>query len=196
MVIRWSSYLLLIAMLFASARTVGADQFSFVFEYPEWDSIFSNDPLVGTNPTVFLTVDNGGTSRVDQVWDLFSDTVSVTVTTDGGFSNTWVNSDITISDGFDFDFISTDSSGLGTLDLGPVRDSRVVFSNSTGTWQFGARTGLSGATQSWLAEGPNFDDSLAFHGSDIGFSVVETVPEPSSAFLLVVASAGLLRRRR
>jgi len=178
--------LLAFAFLVAFIGTANAQVFSFGFEYPVWDTN-SNTELFGTNPTVTVMVNNGNNSRINQIFDLSSDIVSVTVMADGGsYSNTWLASEISTSFTFgsDFDYLSTDANGLGTLDLGPVRDSNVVFSNASGT-------------QSFLTPGPNFDGTgVAFHSTPVGFTVIETVPEPSSIPLLIAASAVAFCRRR
>ncbi|MEM7457279.1 MAG: PEP-CTERM sorting domain-containing protein [Planctomycetota bacterium] len=177
-----------------SVSTVSADPFTYNFVYPEWTN---NDDVVvfGINPIVSVTVDNGSANNSMQVFDLSTDVVEVTVTANGGtFSNSWTGAEIFTTGGSDFEYISTDASGIAILDLTTDRNSRVVFSNAGGTWQFGTEAGF---TESWLEDEPAFSSpDEAFHAGGTDIFIRSVIPEPTSFAILGVLGAGLLIKRR
>jgi hypothetical protein len=127
-----------------------------------------------------LCLDNGFDSNASQTYDLSTDIVQINVSVDGGgYTNTWLGSELFIEDGLDHNFISTDANGTATLDLTIAQFARVVFSNAQGTWQFGVTANDSGYNPSWLSIGPAFSPGFAYHSidTDILLSSI-AIPEP------------------
>lgn len=162
---------------------------TFDFELPEW-TLSTSEQLFGTNAAISISVDNGNTSNLNQVWNLASDMVSFSVTANGGtYSNTWLSSDLGVSVGGDY--LSTDAVGFATLDFQPVDSSTIRYENDTGSFSF---------------QRPNYL-SLVYLQTDGGvalydgapFAVGQTVvPLPAAAWLFgsALLGLGLVKRRK
>jgi len=187
-------------VLLAACGTLCAAPVTFKFVLPAWGTnTFAGVALFGPNATVQVTVDDGTSTTTNQAY-AFGEITKVYLTA-GSYSNTWLKADANVNGTPAFDFIFTDAGGVPTLDLipDPVPGSRIIFSNSGGTWAFGVGGPGNDVsyTAVWLQEGAQFTGAALAFISSPGFTVVgsavdpNAVPLPSSISLVLLALAGL-----
>ena len=173
---------------------------TYSFQMPDW-SFTDDSSLFGTTgPVVDVTLDNGASSTAFQTYTT-SDIVSLSVSTSGSYgTNIWTAADVIENSDPDAIYFLADGSGTGLLRLTSADTSRIVFSNSGGTWQFA--DGIDPYANIWLEATANFggggyayfdNDSLEVYGS-----TVSAVPVPAAVWLFGSALAGLgwLRRKQ
>jgi hypothetical protein len=191
--------MLCLAVMCAAAGQVQAAVVTFQFVYPNWN-VNGIPGLFGTNPIVTMTLDNGS-NNLNQVYNLETDLLNLHVQASGGtFTNSWTGSQIYLTSSGPFNYVSTDGSGTPKLSLTEIADSRIVYSNSGGTFQFGTGS----FTQSWLTAGPGFDPpGQAFHNTTFDrlgtiIPASPAVPEPTSIAIYGIGALGmgLVARRR
>lgn len=176
---------------FLYTSPVNAISITYEFALPNW-TFTSDNTLLGTDAIVRVTVDNGSTSQIDQNYQN-SDIKQVSVITSGTYSNTWLDTDISINTNPSESYISTNSTGVPTLDLSLATGSRIVFSNTGETWQFARLPGFS-PTYLETATGANAYRSF-------GFSLTGTtvVPIPPALWLFgsgLLGLIGIARRKK
>lgn len=178
--------------------------FTFVFDLPDWH--FNSDPLLfGTTAVLSLTADNGGSSATAQTWSN-SDLRAVELVTNGSYANTWTLPGeviLALPDPGGVSYLSTDATGLATLDLtspGDPDTSVVRMSNAGGTFQLGSYddSGL-GFTPVLLRSGPdNTGETASVPRAGIVVTArnAQAVPEPLSAILLLAGLVPAVRGAR
>jgi hypothetical protein len=193
----------------AASQEANATPFTYQFNMPTWDST-NSAAVYGTSSVLDVTVDNGGISDISQTYD-FGQLTSATVTAVGGtFTHTWPGLSTFSSTDPSIDFLTTDSSGIPTLDLlvEPIAN-RVTATDSNIFFQL-ARNRPSGIGFSSYFINDETVGAFAFvNGPDTcdiacgfevtGASVSSSVPEPSTLALFgtgLVAALGWSRRRR
>lgn len=194
--------------LLGASSAVYAAPVTFEFNIPNWDAT-DNVALFGTHGILDVTLDNGSSSVLNQTY-LNSEITNISLTAAGGtFSRSWTGAQGTDqgTGSASQSYISTDSSGIPTLDLLAAQTSTVYdFFDSAFRLQLGVITPGGGFTTFVIIDktvntpfartapqDPNPPHDL------LGFSVIGqqiTVPEPASVPLFGVALVALVLARR
>jgi len=194
------------ALLLLGSGAAQAAPFTFEFDMPAWT--FTQDASIfGSSAVLDLTFDNGAVTDLNQTY-LNSDVTSVSITAVGGtFSDTWTpftsNNFFTGLPGISF--VSTDASGIATLDLlaDPVGGNSINAFNDAGRFQLGIITPTGGLTTFAVLDA-NFVAGILAPQADGAFtglkltSTPTAVPEPGTLALMGLGIAGLgfaLRRK-
>jgi hypothetical protein len=187
------------------SSTVVADPITFNFVTPDW-TVSTNPSVYGTGLDLSITVDNGFSNFTSQAYN-FSQITGITATAIGGTYAFSVPPAAYSGPSFvdaDTAPITTDASGVPTLDLTPQIDSAywvAVAADGETTLQIGIIQMYSGVYPIYVSTGENpqntqnhayyepyVQDPVGHYIPGRIVGVVEsTVPEPSTLSLLMLA---------
>lgn len=196
---------LVLGALLGISSAAQAVPVAFEFSIPDWTET-DNVPLFGTHGILDVTLDNGSSSILNQTY-LNSEITNISLTVAGGsFSHSWTAADGIDQGGASESYISTDGSGIPTLDLLAAQSTTAYFFIDSA---FRLHLGVirpSGGFTTFVVEDSNVFSPFAItvpqdpNTNDfLGFSVIGqqiNVSEPATLALLGLAFAGVLARRR
>ncbi len=190
---------LVLGALLGLTSAVQASPVTFEFSIPDWTET-DNVALFGTHGILDVTVDNGSSSILNQTY-LNSEITNISLTAVGGtFSRSWTGPDGTGDAGESY--VSTDGSGIPTLDLLAAQNSTAYFFfDSLFRLQLGVTTPSGGFTTFVVIDKTVFTPFALTAPQDpnpphdlLGFSVIGqqiNVSEPATLALLGLAFAGI-----
>ncbi len=190
-----------LAALLGASRAAQATPFTFEFDIPDWSST-STAGLFGTSGILDITVDNGAANDLNQAYANSQITQLSLRAVGGTYTNTWTMADALFNSDPAASYVSTDSSGSGTLDLLATSGTSTAYqlANAAGIIQLGVLNPSGGYTTFIVEDG---EDSAAYVPfADSGYTGfqqsgtvvsggVTSVPEPGTLGLVGIALAGL-----
>lgn len=195
---------LILGTLLGMSSAAQAVPFTFEFNIPNWTDT-NNVALYGTHGILDVTLDNGSSSILNQTY-LNSEITNISLNAVGGtVSRSWTGAEGTGA--ASESYISTDGSGIPTLDLLAIPPNQTsthyFFFDSPFSFQLGVINTDGGFTTFFIDDFQTFAETVPFDpnvNEFLGFSVIGqqiNVPEPATLALLGLAFAGIgLARRR